>query len=156
MIKIKNTTKLYYIISIILLASMQIIYANDNDNLKIQLSSSLNTTSTFIAQEIQYNISIKNIEGLEYSLNNLIFPYKNDEMTVRLQSNYFYLVVSDSLSSPFSQIGTCEVKNGFPKPNITWYRNNMPLRADQDGETCRHQICNLSLLLHCFSFWLQE
>ncbi|XP_074535068.1 melanoma cell adhesion molecule b isoform X2 [Halichoeres trimaculatus] len=28
-----------------------------------------------------------------------------------------------------SKIGTCEVKNGFPKPNITWYRNTTPLRA---------------------------
>ncbi|XP_077422779.1 melanoma cell adhesion molecule b isoform X2 [Vanacampus margaritifer] len=28
-----------------------------------------------------------------------------------------------------SKIGSCEVKNGFPKPNITWYRNNAPLRA---------------------------
>uniref|UniRef100_A0A671WND5 Melanoma cell adhesion molecule b n=1 Tax=Sparus aurata TaxID=8175 RepID=A0A671WND5_SPAAU len=31
-----------------------------------------------------------------------------------------------------SKIGTCEVKNGFPKPNITWYRNNTPLRPAQD------------------------
>ncbi|XP_063349455.1 melanoma cell adhesion molecule b isoform X3 [Pelmatolapia mariae] len=27
-----------------------------------------------------------------------------------------------------SKIGSCRVKNGYPKPNITWYRNNMPLR----------------------------
>ncbi|KAM3616709.1 uncharacterized protein V6R79_022058 [Siganus canaliculatus] len=33
-------------------------------------------------------------------------------------------VTDDSLS----KIGTCEVKNGFPRPNITWYKNNMPLR----------------------------
>ncbi|XP_068173507.1 melanoma cell adhesion molecule b isoform X2 [Antennarius striatus] len=31
-----------------------------------------------------------------------------------------------------SKIGICEVKNGYPKPNITWYRNNMPLRIDRD------------------------
>ncbi|XP_041795897.1 melanoma cell adhesion molecule b isoform X2 [Chelmon rostratus] len=37
-------------------------------------------------------------------------------------------VSEDSLS----KIGTCEVKNGFPKPNITWYRNNTPLRTAQD------------------------
>uniref|UniRef100_A0A8C9YPB6 Melanoma cell adhesion molecule b n=1 Tax=Sander lucioperca TaxID=283035 RepID=A0A8C9YPB6_SANLU len=30
------------------------------------------------------------------------------------------------------KIGICEVKNGFPMPNITWYRNNTPLRADRD------------------------
>uniref|UniRef100_A0A3Q2QBM4 Melanoma cell adhesion molecule b n=1 Tax=Fundulus heteroclitus TaxID=8078 RepID=A0A3Q2QBM4_FUNHE len=28
-----------------------------------------------------------------------------------------------------SKVGTCEVKNGYPKPTITWYRNNMPLRS---------------------------
>ncbi|XP_037534078.1 cell surface glycoprotein MUC18 [Nematolebias whitei] len=28
-----------------------------------------------------------------------------------------------------SKIGTCMVKNGYPKPNITWYRNNVPLRS---------------------------
>ncbi|XP_023817390.1 cell surface glycoprotein MUC18 isoform X3 [Oryzias latipes] len=28
-----------------------------------------------------------------------------------------------------SEIGTCQVKNGYPKPNITWYRNNTPLRS---------------------------
>ncbi|XP_054610826.1 cell surface glycoprotein MUC18 isoform X1 [Dunckerocampus dactyliophorus] len=26
-----------------------------------------------------------------------------------------------------SKVATCEARNGFPKPNITWYRNNMPL-----------------------------
>ncbi|TNN75537.1 Cell surface glycoprotein MUC18 [Liparis tanakae] len=31
-----------------------------------------------------------------------------------------------------SKIGTCEVKNGYPRPNITWYRNNTPLRGDHD------------------------
>ncbi|XP_068615996.1 cell surface glycoprotein MUC18-like [Brachionichthys hirsutus] len=31
-----------------------------------------------------------------------------------------------------SKIGVCEVKNGYPKPNITWYRNNVPLRVDRD------------------------
>ncbi|XP_035034447.1 cell surface glycoprotein MUC18 isoform X2 [Hippoglossus stenolepis] len=29
-----------------------------------------------------------------------------------------------------SEVASCEVTNGFPKPNITWYRNNMPLTPD--------------------------
>lgn len=44
---------------------------------------------------------------------------------------------ASSLLSPpllFSQIGTCEVKNGFPKPNITWYWNSTPLQLSSDGE----------------------
>ncbi|CAK6971393.1 cell surface glycoprotein MUC18 isoform X2 [Scomber scombrus] len=26
-----------------------------------------------------------------------------------------------------SKVASCEARNGFPKPNITWYRNNIPL-----------------------------
>ncbi|CAB1448207.1 unnamed protein product [Pleuronectes platessa] len=29
-----------------------------------------------------------------------------------------------------SKVASCEVTNGFPKPNITWYRNNLPLTPD--------------------------
>ncbi|XP_060942310.1 cell surface glycoprotein MUC18 [Limanda limanda] len=29
-----------------------------------------------------------------------------------------------------SKVASCEVTNGFPKPNITWYRNNLPLKPD--------------------------
>ncbi|XP_045929220.1 melanoma cell adhesion molecule b isoform X3 [Micropterus dolomieu] len=43
-----------------------------------------------------------------------------------------------------SKIGTCEVKNGFPKPNITWYRNNTPLHAAQDGVKVEPSITNES------------
>ncbi|XP_054868272.1 melanoma cell adhesion molecule b isoform X3 [Amphiprion ocellaris] len=31
-----------------------------------------------------------------------------------------------------SVIGSCEVKNGYPKPNITWYKGNTPLRSIPD------------------------
>ncbi|XP_055370132.1 cell surface glycoprotein MUC18-like isoform X2 [Betta splendens] len=33
-----------------------------------------------------------------------------------------------------AKIGVCEVKNGYPRPNITWYRNEMPLRNSDDVE----------------------
>ncbi|XP_054458224.1 melanoma cell adhesion molecule b isoform X2 [Anoplopoma fimbria] len=39
--------------------------------------------------------------------------------------------ISINENSP-SKVGTCEVKNCFPKPNITWYRNNTPLRGAPD------------------------
>ncbi|KAM3875234.1 melanoma cell adhesion molecule b [Diretmus argenteus] len=32
-----------------------------------------------------------------------------------------------------SKIGSCEVKNGYPKPNVTWYRDNTPLQNTDDG-----------------------
>ncbi|XP_071353165.1 melanoma cell adhesion molecule b isoform X2 [Trachinotus anak] len=45
----------------------------------------------------------------------------------------------EAVQSPFSvnedspqKIAACEVKNGYPKPNITWYKNNTPLRIIQD------------------------
>ncbi|CAN9501083.1 unnamed protein product [Ophioblennius macclurei] len=28
-----------------------------------------------------------------------------------------------------SKVASCEARNGFPKPNITWYRNNVPLAS---------------------------
>ncbi|XP_076002205.1 melanoma cell adhesion molecule b isoform X2 [Genypterus blacodes] len=31
-----------------------------------------------------------------------------------------------------SKIGACETKNGYPKPNITWYRDKMPLHNFPD------------------------
>ncbi|XP_034025184.1 melanoma cell adhesion molecule b isoform X2 [Thalassophryne amazonica] len=31
-----------------------------------------------------------------------------------------------------SKIATCEAKNGYPKPNITWYRNRTPLHSIHD------------------------
>lgn len=36
------------------------------------------------------------------------------------------------------QIGTCEVKNGYPKPQIIWYKNNTPLLLMLDGELNQH------------------
>ncbi|XP_026871691.2 cell surface glycoprotein MUC18 isoform X1 [Electrophorus electricus] len=30
-----------------------------------------------------------------------------------------------------SKIATCEAREGFPKPNITWYRNNKPLHPEK-------------------------
>lgn len=59
---------------------------------------------------------------------------------LKWQKYYLAKIYSLNLvSSPLLQIGTCEVKNGFPKPNITWYRNNMPLLGDQDGEMDWHR-----------------
>lgn len=63
---------------------------------------------------------------------------KNNEITARLQLNSLSLYFSHSLPSPLPQIGVCEVKNGFPKPNITWYRNDTPLRTHGDGEINSH------------------
>ncbi|XP_019223022.1 melanoma cell adhesion molecule b isoform X5 [Oreochromis niloticus] len=39
-----------------------------------------------------------------------------------------------------SKIGSCSVKNGYPKPNITWYRNNMPLRITPDEVDLKSSI----------------
>lgn len=33
-----------------------------------------------------------------------------------------------------SKIGSCEVRNGYPRPNITWYRDQTPLQNSPDGD----------------------
>ncbi|XP_061575324.1 melanoma cell adhesion molecule b isoform X3 [Cololabis saira] len=40
----------------------------------------------------------------------------------------------------FSKIGSCEVRNGYPRPNITWYRDSTPLRHDPDVVEFNSQI----------------
>ncbi|MEQ2276536.1 hypothetical protein XENORESO_009368 [Xenotaenia resolanae] len=45
-----------------------------------------------------------------------------------------------SVSDPPSKIGTCEVKNGYPKPSLTWYRDNMPLRNIPDVVDIVHSV----------------
>ncbi|XP_040280956.1 cell surface glycoprotein MUC18 [Bufo bufo] len=37
-------------------------------------------------------------------------------------------------------IGQCETKNGFPAPNITWYKNNTQLKTGKDGVVVTTQI----------------
>ncbi|XP_056139264.1 melanoma cell adhesion molecule b isoform X2 [Lampris incognitus] len=39
-----------------------------------------------------------------------------------------------------SKIGSCEAKNGFPRPNITWYRNTTPLYNIIDEVTVQSLI----------------
>ncbi|XP_075046745.1 cell surface glycoprotein MUC18 [Mixophyes fleayi] len=38
------------------------------------------------------------------------------------------------------QIAMCESKNGFPTPNITWYKNDSPLRNGQDAVQVNSQV----------------
>ncbi|XP_063798990.1 cell surface glycoprotein MUC18 isoform X3 [Pseudophryne corroboree] len=38
------------------------------------------------------------------------------------------------------EIGTCESTNGFPTPNITWYKNESPLRNGQDAVEVNSQV----------------
>ncbi|XP_078140498.1 melanoma cell adhesion molecule b isoform X1 [Centroberyx gerrardi] len=39
-----------------------------------------------------------------------------------------------------SKIGSCEAKNGFPRPNITWYRDNTPMQNVPDEVTVLYQV----------------
>nr|XP_020455763.1 cell surface glycoprotein MUC18 isoform X4 [Monopterus albus] len=55
-------------------------------------------------------------------------------------------VISVNENKP-SKIGSCKVKNGYPKPNITWYRNNTPLHAAQDGVKLEYSTTTESSLL---------
>ncbi|KAM9359746.1 melanoma cell adhesion molecule b isoform 2-T2 [Symphorus nematophorus] len=54
-----------------------------------------------------------------------------------------------SISEELSRIGTCEVKNGYPKPNVTWHRNSMPLRPVLNVVDIKHSITTESS--HLFS-----
>ncbi|CAJ0942059.1 unnamed protein product [Ranitomeya imitator] len=44
------------------------------------------------------------------------------------------------ISDEAIQIGTCESNNGFPTPNITWYKNNTPLKNGKDGVVVTSQV----------------
>ncbi|XP_071376643.1 melanoma cell adhesion molecule b isoform X3 [Centroberyx affinis] len=47
--------------------------------------------------------------------------------------------ISVSNENP-SKIGSCEAKNGFPRPNITWYRDNMPMQNVPGEVTVLYQV----------------
>ncbi|XP_054885065.1 melanoma cell adhesion molecule b isoform X2 [Poeciliopsis prolifica] len=49
-----------------------------------------------------------------------------------------------SVSDEVTKIASCEVKNGYPKPKITWYRNNMPLHNTPDVVKVDHRITTQS------------
>ncbi|XP_063292786.1 cell surface glycoprotein MUC18 isoform X2 [Pelobates fuscus] len=38
-----------------------------------------------------------------------------------------------------AEVATCESKNGFPAPNIAWYKNGFPLQHDHDGVEVSYQ-----------------
>jgi len=53
------------------------------------------------------------------------------------QSAIEWLLLSStehSLSLSLFQVASCEVQKSFPKPNITWYRNDIPLVPAQGCE----------------------
>ncbi|KAM8927707.1 cell surface glycoprotein MUC18 [Pelodytes ibericus] len=38
------------------------------------------------------------------------------------------------------EVGSCESKNGYPAPNITWYKNEFPLRHGHEGVEVSNQV----------------
>ncbi|KAM6987404.1 cell surface glycoprotein MUC18-like [Tautogolabrus adspersus] len=80
-----------------------------------------------LADEKEFICLIKGLDGTSEGRTKLKVFEKPDSPTIEgVQTG-----ISVNEDSP-SKIGTCEVKNGFPKPNITWYRNTTPLRSVPD------------------------
>lgn len=53
--------------------------------------------------------------------------------------SHLLLLGNKDLSMWLIQVASCEVRNGFPKPNITWYRNSMPLMSTP-GRKCKQYM----------------
>ncbi|XP_043976507.1 melanoma cell adhesion molecule b isoform X2 [Gambusia affinis] len=49
-----------------------------------------------------------------------------------------------SVSDEVKRVASCEVKNGYPKPKITWYRDKMPLHNIPDAVKVDHRVTTQS------------
>ncbi|TWW77273.1 MUC18 Cell surface glycoprotein P1H12 [Takifugu flavidus] len=81
-----------------------------------------------VEDEVEFICLVKSLtEGTGEGRTNLkVFEIPNFPTIEGVQTG-----ISVLQDSP-SKIGTCEVKNGYPKPQITWYKNRKPLLPIQD------------------------
>ncbi|XP_054650704.1 melanoma cell adhesion molecule b isoform X2 [Dunckerocampus dactyliophorus] len=87
----------------------------------------LTITDVQVRDQLEFICLIKSLtDGVSEGRTKLLVFEKPDSPTIE----GFQMGIS--INEDVSKIGTCEVKNGFPKPNITWYRNNAPLRRADD------------------------
>nr|XP_057935881.1 melanoma cell adhesion molecule b isoform X2 [Doryrhamphus excisus] len=87
----------------------------------------LTITDVQVTDQLEFICLIKSLtDGVGEGRTKLLVFEKPDSPTIEgFQTGI-------SVYEDVSKIGTCEVKNGFPKPNVTWYRNNAPLRGADD------------------------
>ncbi|XP_051933908.1 melanoma cell adhesion molecule b isoform X2 [Hippocampus zosterae] len=88
----------------------------------------LTITDVQLKDQLEFICLIKSLtDGVSEGRTKLLVFERPDSPTIEGVQTGIYV----SEATP-SKIGSCEVKNGFPKPNITWYRNNAPIQGDSD------------------------
>ncbi|XP_061538051.1 melanoma cell adhesion molecule b isoform X2 [Phycodurus eques] len=96
----------------------------------------LTITDVQLKDQLEFICLVKSLtDGVSEGRTNLLVFERPDFPTIEVVQTGIY-VNKDTLS----KIGLCEVKNGFPKPNITWYQNNMPLGGPSDVVKIVHSI----------------
>nr|XP_046245003.1 melanoma cell adhesion molecule b isoform X2 [Scatophagus argus] len=88
----------------------------------------LTIDKVLLADELEYICLIKTVTGAVSEGRTKLKVFEIPDIPV-IEGVQTGISVNEN---DLSKIATCEVKNGFPKPNITWYRNNTPLRNVQN------------------------
>ncbi|KAM6959261.1 melanoma cell adhesion molecule b [Aplochiton taeniatus] len=77
-----------------------------------------------VQDELEFICHVKEITGESYQGSTLLKVFETPETP---SIDKVTTGISVNSENP-TKIGSCEIKNGYPRPNVTWYRDNTPLQ----------------------------